>query len=108
MIDINGYYKVIKVSWIKRLMSSDSNWSIIGNHLIDQFGIKNLHLRITTIDINYINTLPVFKKKTFQACICTNKLEHSVIQSEYTLLRQPIWHNIHIQYKRKTSFFLRN
>ena len=60
MIDINGYYKVIKVSWIKRLMSSDSNWSIIGNHLIDQFGIKNLHLRITTIDINYINTLPVF------------------------------------------------
>ena len=103
MIYINSYFKAS--FWIKRLMSSDSNWSIIGNHLIDQFGRRNLLLRITTIDINYINNLLVFYKQIFQACICTNKLEHSVIQSEYTLLQQPIWHNIHIQYKRKTLYF---
>ena len=62
-------------------------------------------MRITTSDINYINNLPVFYKQIFQACISTNKLEHRNIKSEYILLRQPIWHNIHIQYKRKTLYF---
>ena len=37
--------------------------------------------------------------------ISTNKLEHCDIKSECTLLRQPIWHNTHIQYKRKTLYF---
>ena len=62
-------------------------------HLINQFGRHILLLRITTSDINYINNLPVFHKQIFQACISTNKLEHCDIKSEYTLLRQPIWHN---------------
>ena len=86
-------------------MSSESNWSVIGNHLINQFGGRNLLLRITTSDINYINNLPVLYKQIFQACISTNKLEHRNIKSEYILLRQTIWHNIHIQYKRKTLYF---
>ena len=105
MIDINSYFIAIKVTWIKRLMNSESNWSVIGNHSINQFGGRNLLLRITTSDINYINNLPVFYKQIFQACISTNKLEHRNIKSEYILLRQPIWHNIHIQYKRKTLYF---
>ena len=105
MIDINSYFKAIKVTWIKRLMNSDSNWSVIGNHLINEFGGRNLLLRITTSDNNYINNLPVLYKQIFQACISTNKLEHCEINSEHTLLRQPIWHNIHIQYKRKTLYF---
>ena len=41
-------------------MNSDSNWSVIGNYLINQFGERYLLLRITTSDINYINDLPVF------------------------------------------------
>ena len=57
-------------------MNSESNWSVIGNHLINQFGGQNLLLRITTSDINYINNLPVFYKQFFRACISTNKLEH--------------------------------
>ena len=93
-------------------MNSDLNWSVIGNHLINQFGGRNLLLRITTSDNNYINNLPVFYKQIFQACISTNKLEHSEIKSKYSeiksehsLLRQSIWHNMHIQYKRKTLYF---
>ena len=105
MIDINSYFLAIKVTWIKRLINSESNWSVIGNHSINQFGGRNLLLRITTSDINYINNLPVFYKQIFQACISTNKLEHRNIKSEYILLRQPIWHNIHIQYKRKTLYY---
>ena len=105
MIDINSYFMAIKVTWIKRLMNSESNWSVIGNHSINQFGGRNLLLRITTSDINYINNLPVFYEQIFQAYISTNKLEHRNIKSEYILLRQPIWHNIHIQYKRKTLYF---
>ena len=105
MIEVNSYFMTRKVTWIKRLMSSESNWSVIGNHLISQFGGKNLLLRITTSDINYINNLPVFYKQIFQACISTNKIEHLNIKSEYILLQQLIWHNIHIQYKRKTLYF---
>ena len=71
-------------------MSSDSNWSVIGNHLINQFGGRNLLLRITTSVINYINNLTVFYKQVFQECISTNKLQHRDIKSEYTLLQQPI------------------
>ena len=97
---------MIDISKVKRLMNSESNRSVIGNHLINQFGGRNLIMRITTSDINYINNLPVFHTQIFQACtsISTNKLEHRDIKSEYTLLRQPIWHNIHIQYKRKTLY----
>ena len=105
MIDINSYFIAIKVTWIKRLMSSDSNWGVIGNHLINQFGGRNLFFRITTSDINYINNRPVFYKQFFHTCISTNKLEHRNIKSEYTLFWQPIWHNIHAQYKRKTLYF---
>ena len=50
-------------------MNSDSNWSVIGNHLIHEFGGNNLLLRITTSDNNYINNLPVFYKQIFQACM---------------------------------------
>ena len=65
MIDINSYFIAIKVTWIKRLMNSESNWSVIGNHSINQFGGRNLLLRITTSDISYINNLPVFYKQFF-------------------------------------------
>ena len=58
---------LIKATRIKRLMSRDSNWSVIRNHLINQFGGRNLLLRITTSDINYINNLLVFYKQIFQA-----------------------------------------
>ena len=105
MIDINSYFKAIKVTWIKRLMNSDLNWSVIGNHLINQFGGRNLLLRITTSDNNYINNLPVFYKLIFQACISTNKLEHSEINSEHTLLRQPIGITYIINVRR---YILRN
>ena len=40
MIDINSYFMAIKVTWIKRLMNSESNWSVIGNHSINQFWWK--------------------------------------------------------------------
>ena len=44
---------------------NESNWSVIGNHLINQFGGRNLLLRITISDTNYINNLPVIYKKNF-------------------------------------------
>ena len=91
MIDINSYFKAIKVTWIKRLMSSGSNWSVIGNHLLNQFGGRNLFLKITTNNNNYINNLPVFYKQIFQTCIITNKLEYSEVHSQHTLLRQPVY-----------------
>jgi hypothetical protein len=43
MVDINSYFKSLKVSWIKRLLSSEtSNWKDIPRKYLDKFG-KNAH-----------------------------------------------------------------
>ena len=52
MIDINSYFKAIKVTWIQRLMNSDSNWSVIGNHLISQFG-EEIYFSESLLAIGY-------------------------------------------------------
>ena len=39
MVDINSYFKSLKVSWVKRLLSSKtSNWKVIPRKYFDKFG----------------------------------------------------------------------
>jgi hypothetical protein len=39
MVDINSYFKSLKVSWGKRLLSSEiSNWKVILRNYLDKFG----------------------------------------------------------------------
>jgi hypothetical protein len=39
MVDINSYFKSLKVSWVKRLLSSKtSNWKVIARKYLDKFG----------------------------------------------------------------------
>jgi hypothetical protein len=39
MVDINTYFKSLKVSWVKRLLSSKtSNWKVIPRKYFDKFG----------------------------------------------------------------------
>ena len=39
MVDINSYFKSLKVSWVKRLLSSEtSNWKDIRRKYLDKFG----------------------------------------------------------------------
>jgi uncharacterized protein YnzC (UPF0291/DUF896 family) len=39
MVDINSYFKSLKVSWVKRLLSSEtSNWKVIRRKYLDKFG----------------------------------------------------------------------
>jgi hypothetical protein len=41
MVDINSYFKSLKVSWVKRLLSSEtSNWKVIPRKYLDVFGKK--------------------------------------------------------------------
>ena len=41
MVDINSYFKSLKVSWVKRLLSSKtSNWKVIPRKYLDKFGKK--------------------------------------------------------------------
>ena len=41
MVDINSYFKSLKVSWVKRLLSSKtSNWKVIARKYLDKFGKK--------------------------------------------------------------------
>ena len=42
MVDVNSYFKSLKVSWVKRLSSSEtSNWNVIPRKYLDKFGEKN-------------------------------------------------------------------
>ena len=39
MVDVNSYFKSLKVSWVKRLLSSEtSNWKVILKKYLDKFG----------------------------------------------------------------------
>jgi hypothetical protein len=43
MVDINSYFKSLKVSWVKRLLSSEtSNWKVLPRKYLDKFGKKLL------------------------------------------------------------------
>ena len=43
MVDINSYFKSLKVPWVKRLLNSEtSNWKVIPRKYLDKFGKKRL------------------------------------------------------------------
>ena len=47
MVDINSYFKLLKVSWVKRLLSSKtSNWKVIPRKYLDKFGKNRLILKM--------------------------------------------------------------
>ena len=67
MVDINSYFKSLKVSWVKRLLSSKtSNWKVIARKYLDKFG-KNWLIFIMNIDngksIENFNDIPEFYKE---------------------------------------------
>jgi hypothetical protein len=52
MVDINRYFKSLKVSWVKRLLSSKtSNWKVIPRKYLDKFGKNWLILMISQSSI---------------------------------------------------------
>ena len=52
MVDINSYFKSLKVSWFKRLLSSKtSNWKVIPRKYLDKFGKNWLILMISQSSI---------------------------------------------------------
>ena len=56
MVDMNSFFKSLKVSWVKRLLSSEtSNWKVISRKYLDNFGKMN---------IDNFNDIPEFYKET--------------------------------------------
>ena len=67
MVDINSYFKSLKVSWVKRLLSSKtSNWKVIPRKYLDKFG-KNWLIFKMNMDngksIENFNDIPEFYKE---------------------------------------------
>ena len=64
MVDINSYSKSLKVSWVKRLLSSKtSNWKVIPRKYLDKFGKNRLILKMNIDNgksIKKINDIPEF------------------------------------------------
>ena len=66
MTDVTIMFKVLKLAWIPRLMTSDKkNWGIIPNHFFKKMGGLNFLLRCN-YDTKYFNDLLVFYKKILQ------------------------------------------
>ena len=70
MVDINSYFKSLKVSWVKRLLISKTlNWKVIPRKYFDKFG-KNWLIFKMNIDngksIENFNDIPEFYKEIIQ------------------------------------------
>ena len=62
MVDMNSFFKSLKVSWVKRLLSSEtSNWKVIPRKYLDNFGKMNIDNGKSIINFNDI---PEFYKET--------------------------------------------
>jgi len=105
MIHIESHFNSLKASWVKRIINSNSTWSIIGQNIINQFGGKDLLLRCNDSTLNYLNTIPPFYAAVFQAFIKINTKQINDIGSLHRLLNEPIWCNCNIQYKNKTLYY---
>jgi uncharacterized protein YcgL (UPF0745 family) len=69
MVDINSYFKSLKVSWVKRLLISKTlNWKVIPRKYFDKFG-KNWLIFKMNIDngksIENFNRMSVFIIRIF-------------------------------------------
>ena len=67
MVDINSYFKSLKVSWVKRLLSSEtSNWKDIRRKYLDKFGKKWLIFKMNIDNgksTENFNDIPEFYKE---------------------------------------------
>jgi hypothetical protein len=67
MVDINSYFKSLKVSWVKRMLSpKTSNWKVIPRKYLDKFW-KNWLIFKMNMDngksIENFNDIPEFYKE---------------------------------------------
>ena len=67
MVDINTYFKSLKASWVKRLLSSEtSNWKVLPRKYLDKFGKKWLIFKMNIDNgksIENFNNIPEFYKE---------------------------------------------
>ena len=66
MLDIQSHFIAIKTVWVKRILSSSAQWSIIGKNIITKFNKNGLLLYVNDPEINYLEKLPPFYKQVFQ------------------------------------------
>ena len=56
MVDVKSYFKSLKVSWVKRLLSSETSiWKVIPRKYLDKFG-KKLIFKMNMDNVKSIKT----------------------------------------------------
>jgi hypothetical protein len=105
MVDINTYFKSLKVSWIKRLPSSEtSNWKVIPRKYLDTFG-KNWLIFKMNIDngklIENFNDIPVFYKEIINCWVEFGGAQTKTPTNFREIRNQNIWGNKYIKFNIK-------
>ena len=103
MINITTFIYSMKISWIRRLLRSNSSWTVlIKNHMknvsVDAFSVGSKVYEILTRDCN------PFWRDVFKAWA---EFAKNVINSfdESEILNQPIWFNHHIDVNFKKNWY---
>ena len=102
MVDINSYFKSLKVSWVKRLLSSKtSNWKVIPRKYLDKFGKNWLIFKMNIdngISIENFNDIPEFYKEIINCWVEFGGGQTKTPTNFREIRNQNIWGNKYIKF----------
>ena len=109
MVDINSYLKSLKVSWVKRLLSSKtSNWKVIPRKYLDKFG-KNWLIFKMNMDngksIENFKDIPEFYKEIINCWVEFGGGQTKTPTNFREIRNQNIWGNKYIKFNNKSLIY---
>ena len=112
MVDINSYLESLKVSCVKRLLSSKtSNWKVIPRKYLDKFG-KNWLIVIMNIDkdksIEHFNDIPEFYKEIINCWVEFGGGQIKTPTNFREIRNQNIRENKYIKFNNKSLIYKNN
>ena len=109
MVDINSYFKSLKVSWVKRLLSSKiSNWKVIARKYLDKFGEIWLIFKMNIDNcksIENFNDIPEFYKEIINCCVEFGGGQTKTPTNFREIRNQNIWGNKYIKLNNKRLIY---
>jgi hypothetical protein len=109
MVDINSYFKSLKVSWIKRLLSSEtSNWKDIPRKYLNKFGKKWLIFKMNIDNgksIENFNDISEFYKVIINCWVEFGDGKAKTPTNFREIRNQNIWGNKYIKFNNKSLIY---
>ena len=106
LVDIEAKINALKATWVSKLLTCDSSWSLLPTFYIAQLGfdVKTFsHTNFQTISENV--NLPKFYEDVFASFHkCKDYYETNLVNKD-DVLREPFWLNKRFTFQNKVMFF---